>query len=97
VDHDVWQFLVPALATIAVAWVSTRGGKRAAEKEEPFAPNDHGEHAHTRDIVKLEAQRVVDRIDASDFARGLRHQSDQRGLSLDRVAHDRGKRLPDED
>jgi hypothetical protein len=83
---DLLPVAIPALATIAVAWIARARGHRAAERDEPFAAQEHGEHAHTRDVVKLEAQGIIDRIELADVARGLARQSAQIGVSADRLA-----------
>lgn len=88
---DLLPVTIPALATIVVAWISTRRGQRAARREEPFKPQESGEHAHTRDVIKLEADRIISRIELADVARGLARQSDQIGLSAQRLANQRDK------
>ena len=90
-EHDVPPLIyllgigIPVLGSIAVTLLSKRSGERLAAKDEPFTPHEHGEHAHTRDIIKDGVARILDRIEASDTARGLRAQSDQRGLSARRL------------
>ena len=76
---------IAAVATVIVAWITSRRGKGAAGDEKPFAPQESGEHAHTRDVVHLEAQRIIDRIELGEVARGLSRQSDQLGISAKRL------------
>ena len=98
-DHDIPSIsylvgiAITAAATIAVALISTRSGKNAAARDAPFTPQESGEHAHTRDVIKIEAERILDRIEMSDFARGVARQSQQIGVSADRL----GKRADEEE
>lgn len=97
-EHDVPAHIyllgiaIPAIATVFVAFVTTSRGKKRAEAEEPFKPQESGEHAHTREVIHMEAQRIWDRIDLSDTARGLARQSEQVGVSTDRLAERKGKK-----
>jgi hypothetical protein len=60
--------------------------------DKPFEAQEHGEHAHTRDVVRLETQRILDRLDRSDQARGMVRQSDQIGISAERMEESAVKR-----
>lgn len=80
---------IPAFATVLVALVSTRRGKRAAASDDGFTPQESGEHAHTRDVVRENFNRLAERIDhrfdLQDAARGAARQSEQLGVSAKRL------------
>lgn len=82
------QVIVAAIggfATLGVAWITTRRGKRVAEGEPAFEPKEHGEHAHTRDIVRSEIAGLHRRFDLLEHVAGLVRQQTQVGLSKSRV------------
>lgn len=100
---------ITALAALLVAYVNRSGNKMVDRKQPPPDPNESGDHAHTRDLLKGECRLLRSelrdgikglhrRFDTVERTRGLERQSSQIGASSRRVEQDRrkgGKSEPD--